>query len=379
MRRRGVLEREERPATAGLGDVRVAVVGQIEAMTYNVVASLGLAGVEAEVWAPGACSRLRASRFVARFHEVPDRLFRPMGEALAEMLAPAFAEREISIAVPADYDGFAWLADHAVDLTPTRAFPMPSRELIEFYNDKWRMATACARAGIDTPLTCLLERPADLDGLDRLRGRGPIVVKPLTAGDSFGVYVLDSTDELAAHLVSDDRPGNELPLIVQEHVPGRDLDVTVVANVGRVTDAVVSEHVAGSRTLRYFDHPRAVEVAGRIAAIGCYHGVLDFDFREDPATGRLVVVDTNPRLTGSTLVKTWAGANLPVQGVRMAMGLAHEPRSGTAAGFHRPVGPELVAAIGRGWWRADNAPTRAALRCAISDLGYHRARQATPV
>lgn len=351
------------------GRIRAAVVGFVQGLTYSVAASLAMGGLDVEVWTAEENSSMRRSRRIDAMHVVPSEFGTRPDARFSDWLAPRLAERSIDVVVPADYDSFIWLSEARDQLSPVVSFPVPNRSIIEFYNDKGRVADACTRSGIDTPRTSRIDHRDALSALDQC---GPIVVKPPDTGDSYGVYRLDSVGDLAGHLDADDRPGNALPLLVQEYIPGRDLDVTVVTRVGEVVQAVVSEHLPGSRGLRYLDHPRAVELAHAVSRLAAYDGVLDFDMRDDPVSGRLVVVDTNPRLTGSTLVKTWAGANLPLTGVRLALGLPIHHR--TAIGEHHPIDHGLPAQLLRRGWTGDLAPTRAGLRSAMADLGWYLAR-----
>ena len=106
------------PDRRGLRGVRVAVVGELEVMTYNAAAALGRAGAHVEVFFPADDTPLRASRHVARYDTLPQGVLRTAGASLARWLAPILERRAIDVIVPADFHATMFLARHGHALWP---------------------------------------------------------------------------------------------------------------------------------------------------------------------------------------------------------------------------------------------------------------------
>src|SRR5262245_4566445 len=78
-----------------LRDARVAVVGAIEDMTYNVVASLGVEGVHVEVLAPHDTERLGRSRFCRALHCIGPSMPGTVSTAAIDVLGDVVRSNEI--------------------------------------------------------------------------------------------------------------------------------------------------------------------------------------------------------------------------------------------------------------------------------------------
>ncbi len=153
---------------------------------------------------------------------------------------------------------------------------------------------------------------ADNDPLPR-----PFVVKPLAGGSSIGVTIVRAGDRPPVP----DAGGDEMPVLVEEYVPGREITVAVRASEPlslveiRTPDNFYSFHNKyHSEQTQYIDPedlPEAVRsdllaAAGRAhRLLGC-RGVTRADFRLDDTSGghRLVLleVNTQPGLTRTSLV-----------------------------------------------------------------------------
>jgi hypothetical protein len=98
---------------------------------------------------------------------------------------------------------------------------------------------------------------------------------------------------------------------------------------------------------------------------------MDFDFRRDSATDRLVVIECNPRFPGSLKNKMWAGSNLALAGVGLELGLDVHGADAPAIGEYRVLRPRnLAMVLGRRWWSDELAPTRAGWRFHLRDPLY---------
>lgn len=148
----------------------------------------------------------------------------------------------------------------------------------------------------------------------------PYVVKPNTGGSSFGVFIVrEGANRPPEQLLDPDWSyGDEV--VVEEYIPGKELTVAVMHGRGALAvteiiaasggwydfDAKYAE--GGSRHVLPADLPADItEQALRLSekaheALGC-RGLTRSDFRYDPATKRLILleVNTQPGMTPTSL------------------------------------------------------------------------------
>jgi hypothetical protein len=158
---------------------------------------------------------------------------------------------------------------------------------------------------------------------------------------------------------------------VQEHVPGDDVDVTLLVDHGRVVTGLVQQRLADGRSLRFSATPDLLAPVEQIAAAVGFHGVMDFDLRHDPASGRIVVIECNPRFPGSLLNKVWAGVDFAFDGVALALGFPIAVPAAVWPTEYRP--PQLrngPLALRRAFWQGSLAPTRVGWASRFRDPRY---------
>ena len=184
--------------------------------------------------------------------------------------------------------------------------------------DKLALATHCAGV-VRIPRTELFG-PA----LDPASWTYPAVVKPRTGSGSRGIHIVASAADLAAM----DRSTS---LIVQDHLPGEEYSVDVladtnghvIASVPRIRARVDSGVSVGSRTV----HDPEVEYFGRTVAraTGITY-VANVQCKRD-RDGSPALLEVNPRIPGTLGLTIASGVDMP----RLAL----------AALLGRPVPPHL--------------------------------------
>ena len=178
--------------------------------------------------------------------------------------------------------------------------------------DKVRAKAVFAAAGLPVAED-MLAAPADI-AADHVM-ETPYVVKPWNEGSSVGIHlVLDGANRPPAV----DTPEAPALLMVEQYVPGRELTVAVrngepLAVTEIFVDGWYDYHAkysaGGSRHEIPADIPKALATRCLDAAalahvtLGC-RGISRTDFRYDPDTDRLIVLETNtqPGMTPTSLV-----------------------------------------------------------------------------
>ncbi|NWG45700.1 MAG: ATP-grasp domain-containing protein [Alphaproteobacteria bacterium] len=239
--------------------------------------------------------------------------------------------------------------------------PLSPPQVLSALHDKYVFKTLCEAAGVLVPETRLLAAPADARAcLDRLLAGGdtlrfPVVTKPIAAQNGRGVRIHRSARDLAAALATG---GVWLPGVVQRYVPGRDVDLSLLARDGHVLCAVLQERIAGGG-LRFFRDAEAEAMGARLIAHLGFSGVVHLDLRREAASGRPVAIEANPRFWGSLGWADGAGLGFVGQAIALALGLPVTDW---------PLDLSLRVRTPIGWWRAlgrGELPNPRELRAAV--------------
>jgi D-alanine-D-alanine ligase len=189
--------------------------------------------------------------------------------------------------------------------------------------DKSKAKVVLAAAGLDVAKGMLMDRH---DAAKDHPMDTPYVVKPNADGSSFGVFIVRQGENRPPQklLDADWRCGDEV--LVEEFIAGRELTVAVMNEAALAVTEIRTGHefydydakyAAGGSThiVNPPDLPADISARAKEQAIiahkafGC-RGVTRTDFRYDPATGRLVVLETNtqPGMTATSLAPEQAAA-----------------------------------------------------------------------
>lgn len=181
--------------------------------------------------------------------------------------------------------------------------------------DKWRLYVTCADR-LPMPRTALLHDDLDVQAIMHAWA-APLVVKPRRGSGSRGFRVITDVGQLA------DVPHDGSHL-VQEHLPGAEHSIDVLASPAGLVGAVVprarlkvdSGIAVAARTV---DDPALVEL-GRLAVRTLGLGwVANVQVRAD-RDGRPRLLEVNPRFPGSMALTIAAGVDMPRVALAMALG-----------------------------------------------------------
>jgi len=143
----------------------------------------------------------------------------------------------------------------------------------------------------------------------------PYVVKPYNEGSSVGIHVVTEGANTPPQVNTSDAPER---LMVERYVPGRELTVSVMDGEPLAVTEIIAEgwydyaakyQQGGSRheipaNLSDDITAQCLDYAARAhRALGC-RGVSRSDFRYDPETGQVIILETNtqPGMTPTSLV-----------------------------------------------------------------------------
>lgn len=296
----------------------VLVTGAHEDFVHRTVACLAADGFEVVVGAPQRFSSMRASKHVHGFVHVPWPALRSANDRYADIIDEAVARHDIDLLFPADVA--ALRAFHSAARRPDVAtVAVPTLPTVELCDDKMAFARFLDEIGCPQPADpVLIEGPDDLDAVD---SAGPFMVKPLAGGGGIGVCRIDTIEQLRAH-VGSDAVGSEPPLLVQEYVPGSDIDMSFYAEDGEMlVTAVQTRRRLTDPEVVFVDNARVTELSAEIVRGLGYCGLGHIDLRIDDRTDDVVVIEINPRVWGSVNYALFMGVNFPAVAARRALGL----------------------------------------------------------
>jgi len=332
---------------------RALVVSLNDHFGYWGAVGLDVAGMDVSVMGARGWSSMRLSR---RFRSYTSCGFSSLKQgdlSLLDTIDSYCATHEIDWIVPADVFSTLLLARGRGRLKSAGTYPVSEPSLIETLNDKGKFAALLRELGLPTPPTRLISSEVDpiLDSLDY-----PVMVKPTCEEGGHGVLRLDSRTALDVMLP---RLGHRYgwPMLVQDFIPGIDIDLSVLADHGRIAAWTIQKgHPSRPDLLEFVEHPRVLEIGAELLRRCKYHGIVHFDMRIDQRTGEPTIIEANPRFWASMRHSMWMGVNFPALGLELAEGRDPSAEFHPVRGLCRDPGLSIkhtVYNLVRGRWGPD--------------------------
>lgn len=299
---------------------RVLIVGGANEMfAYRTASCLHDAGYEVVAAMAKSRSTLRSSGLVNSVARFDASTYGGDREALSVAMSLIVAEHEIDVVFPVDLPTIEALASGASHLlVPVVALPEP--DVVASCHDKSRFAEVLSASDIAQPAEpVVIATASEIDDLDPALFVTPRFVKQVDGDGGIGVARVDSIEELADHVASG-RPGTAPPLLLQEFVPGHDIDCSFYAEGGEMLAFAVQTRVAQTDpTVTFVVDDRVSQTCGAIVEALGYDGLGHADLRIDDRDGRVVAIELNPRVWGSVHYALAAGVNFPALAVSRAL------------------------------------------------------------
>ncbi len=262
-------------------------------------------GVDDDPWRPGRYSRWLSA--------APELLNLPLDAALVDALRRYAARTDTRpVVLPCSDPACEWVIEHKAALD---TFAAVSAGYVDaqagMLLDKLRFGDRCVAEGVDVPLTVIPRDAADVAafvaeaGLPcivkpreghrwRQRLRGQKLLTPATRGE---------LDHLLHEVI-----GDPTAVVLQELVPGPESELVVGAVLTDQSGAV--RHVLTGRKVRQFPRdfgsgslvrteslPEVARLSAEVVAKLGYTGVCGTEFKRDPRSGALRLIEINPRPT----------------------------------------------------------------------------------
>lgn len=180
--------------------------------------------------------------------------------------------------------------------------PLSGPDIMVQLSDKWESTFLFDAAGVRTPETVLITHPENLQlNIFSL----PFLVKPLRQGASRGIYKI-STNQDIYNIVHSYSPYVAFPMIAQQYIDGEDIDLSFISRDGIILGYTIQQWKTGGY-LELIDDPEVLLIGKKLASYVKYSGFMHVDMRREHKTGRLYVLECNPRSWGTIGASIGAG------------------------------------------------------------------------
>lgn len=299
--------------------MNILVLSTVDLFGFQLMTCLGEAGHRVHLfsdtrWAMAS----RLSRHCHKHLYQPRELLAGTSDELIELVNAYCELHKIDLVVPADMRCTIALAHVRTRIAPASVAFGPDPDTIEKLHNKWRFSEFLKAQDLPHPDTLLLN---DASELAQQNIEYPVIVKPPAGENGEGIQRIDSENALRAYL-DDTTEGSRLPCLVQRFIDGKDIDISLLADHGKLLAWTIqqrNEHQPG--TICFFEHPEVYRIAKHIVEAANYTGVAHLDMRIDRRTGYVYTIELNPRFWGSLLWSFWAGVNFADHLVRLTLGL----------------------------------------------------------
>lgn len=219
------------------------------------------------------------------------------------------------VLIPADCDAIR-LVNRVRSQLPLRVTPIPDLATLDMFDNKWLFYQFCTRHGLPVPDTRFVSAKSALD-YDAVAAEFgvPFVVKPLNQAGSTGVQIIRSKAHFETAILHDD--GYDYgPLIVQRYIDGKDIDVSFLAIGGRLCAYAVQQSAPSE--IVFVSHAELEALTAKLCHAGAYHGVMHVDARIDAASGKVYLIESNPRFWATLTASVWCGLNFVAESIVQA-------------------------------------------------------------
>jgi predicted ATP-grasp superfamily ATP-dependent carboligase len=190
--------------------------------------------------------------------------------------------------------------------------PIPDIGMLDCFENKWHFYHFCKRHGLLVPTTRLFASKHELDFAAAARELGlPFVIKPVDQAGSVGVHLISSEQDYRQKIL-DDEGYRFSPLLAQQYIQGSDISLNLLAIHGKITAMGVQQRDAPQNfgaPIEFIENPALESAAHAICGISTYHGVMNLGARVEEASGRVFLIESNPRFSGSLSASVWCGLN----------------------------------------------------------------------
>ncbi len=318
-------------------NINILLLAGSEDLNLKVLYCLFPAYENVYVVANKADNILKYSRYEKTFSHIPWSSHGQESESGARQLKQYCKVNEIALIIPGDIAASAFLYEYQNIFLDQKIFPVMADDILERIDNKWKFAEKLMAEKLPTPITMLIDRMENIDKENRAlieeKIGFPLIVKPLFCESSHGVEKIDNFATLREH-VSSDKPYSSLPLIIQEFVDGYDIDLSFIADQGKILSMAVQKWNEGD-VLEFCHHEEIENLGKKITKLYNYCGAGHMDMRISYTTRKLYILECNPRFWYTITAAMWQGLNFLESAVHYMKGQEYN-KNGAIGDYRLP-------------------------------------------
>lgn len=245
------------------------------------------------------------------------------------------------VLIPADCDG-AKITGRVRTRLKATIIPAAEPSMLDCFDSKWRFYQFCMEHGLNVPTTCFIGSKHDLVFASTALELGiPFVVKPVNESGSEGVHVVFSEEDYDRE-IRNNEAYQFAPLIAQRYIQGTEVGLNLLSIQGKVAAIAIQQRdhpQHGGARIRFISNKYLESVAHTLPKESGYHGVMNIDARIEDGTGKVFLIECNPRFWRSLLASVWCGLNFVGESIEPSLrpDKIRMLTSGCADTFYHPL------------------------------------------
>lgn len=251
---------------------------------------------------------LATSRACARFIHIPDDAFEAKTDILIKAIEQTTAKHEIASVFPSGPFSTRFLYQYSDTIRQHAPIPVLSdHNTFDLLYDKHRFSQLLDEEELPQPKTIMI---GDFSEIETIRNsiQFPALLKPTMQEGGKGIFKFESFKALESHVKQAALVSDIFPIIVQEYIPGSDIDLSVYAVNGKILAWTVQERVSKG-IFSFASNNEMLSIGKKIVASLNYSGPAHFDMRIDDRNGSIKVIECNPRFWATLIESCCTGIN----------------------------------------------------------------------
>lgn len=288
----------------------ILLSGMDQAISFNILKCLHQSGNSAIVIGTHLARGIALSSYCTKFYEIQGDMFNSDNKLL-EMIYNINLKDKGDVLIPVDLEAMCYIGNNIAQIKKIIPTMLVSpANLIQQLHNKWEFYLLLSSLDMPTPRTFLLDCvPLSNDSFPL---EFPVLTKPMDGGGGEGIQYFKTKKAF-----NEDILGLTLPLIVQEYIPGQDIDLSAFCINGSLMAWTIQEQSLGS--LNFVKNEEALKICTNVLNMTNYSGVVHFDLRIDARDNSLKFLECNPRFWGSVYESAKAGVNFPELAAKVAI------------------------------------------------------------
>lgn len=264
-------------------------------------------------------AELEYSPLCAKFYRIPEKwTIEQRSAEIIDHIQPIIKDNAIDVIMPTGFESVKYLSLYKDTLNKiVKVVPVPSLAVIDKLGNKFNFFNFCNENNILHPKSYLLE---DVNAVrnEEIPVRFPLLTKPLLMSAGRGIYKFENKEDLMRYLgeKTRQREDNMLPLLLQEFIPGADINFNGFAYHGRLCAWTIQQFLkiprTGDKALRwsqFSENKDVLQIGKMIIEITKYTGPINIDLRIDERDQQIYIIEINPRFWAGTFISLCDGVN----------------------------------------------------------------------